>query len=116
MLALRHLPGLFVASTETFGGAAAFVDARWCLAAYGLPERFVRSPEAQTMMIVNSSKITVLGLLLFAFHYQQQYAAVDQVLFAMGGCLIHETGVEKQQRSTSTRESDKHKGKEARGH
>ena len=87
MFALRHIPGLFVAATETFGGQYSFIDPKWCIEAYGLPDRIASSQPAQTMMIVNSARMSCLGIAMFIFHFRQQYELVDLMMMILGGYL-----------------------------
>jgi Domain of unknown function (DUF4267) len=84
MLVLRHIPGLFIASTQTFGGQASFFDPKWCINKYGLPDRIASSKAAQTMMIVSSARTSALGIAMFVFHYQQKYEVVDMLLIILG--------------------------------
>ena len=86
MLSLRHLPGLFIASTQTFGGLVPLFSApwaEWAITAYGLPHIATSQP-AQTMMIVSSARMTALGLAIFAFHFQGRYEAVDTMMVTLG--------------------------------
>lgn len=84
MFALRHILGLFIASTQTFGGQASFFDPKWCIEKYGLPDRIASSKAAQTMMIVSSARMSAMGIALFVFHYQQKYDIVDTLLMILG--------------------------------
>lgn len=85
MVLLHHIPGLFVAFTQTFGGPPSFFNPKWCIQKYGLPDAIAESKSAQTMMVVSSARMTAIGLALFAFHFQHEYAAVDTLLICLGG-------------------------------
>lgn len=85
MVSLHHIPGLFVAFTQTFGGPPSFFNPRWCIQKYGLPDTIADSKPAQTMMVVSSARMTAIGLALFTFHFQHEFAAVDTLLICLGG-------------------------------
>ena len=85
MVSLHHIPGLFVAFTQTFGGPPSFFNPKWCIEKYGLPDSIADSKPAQTMMVVSSARMTAIGLALFTFHFQGDYAAVDTMLVCLGG-------------------------------
>lgn len=85
MPSLNHLPGLFVAFTQTFGGPPSFFIPKWCIQAYGLPDNIASSQPAQIMMVVSSARMTAIGLALFVFHFRGDYEAVDVLLLCLGG-------------------------------
>lgn len=80
---LRHLPGLLIASAETFGGFWSLFNAEGAILAFGLPEPIARSAPAQTTMFIASSRISTIGMIIFALYGQGNLAAVDTVLAVM---------------------------------
>lgn len=81
---LRHGPPLLVATALTFGGLMPFFNAEYAILEFGLPHRIAISKPAQSIMIVSSARITAIGLALFTFYFQQQFAAVDTILLILG--------------------------------
>lgn len=87
MVLLRHIPSLFLATTFTFGGLWPLWSKEACQAAmrdFGLPPHVRDSSPAQSVMVVYSSRMTVMGLALYLFHYRKMYAAVDVILLCLG--------------------------------
>lgn len=82
--ALAHIPTLFVATATTFGGMIPFFNAYSAIAGLGLPKRIAISKEAQTMMIFGSARTTAIGMILFAFYFQNKFAEVDTVMVVLG--------------------------------
>ncbi|KAI1818713.1 hypothetical protein GGS20DRAFT_526594 [Poronia punctata] len=81
----RHIPGLFVASTMTFGGAWGFVDTRACMLAFGLPARIASATAAShPVFLINNARTTVIGLLTFLFYSRGQLDAVDSIMAVTG--------------------------------
>lgn len=83
-LRLRHLLGLVIASSETFGGFWPLFNAERATLAFGLPEPIAQSGPAQTTMFIASSRISTIGMIIFALYGQGNFAAVDTVLAVMG--------------------------------
>ncbi|KAG6362839.1 hypothetical protein INS49_007933 [Diaporthe citri] len=83
-LELRHLPGLLIASSETFGGFWPLFNAERAILAFGLPGPIAQSVPAQTTMFIASSRISTIGMIIFALYGQGNLAAVDTVLAVMG--------------------------------
>lgn len=81
---LRHLPGPFIASSETFGGFWPLFNAERAILAFGLPEPIAESAPAQATMFIASSRISTIGLTIFALYGQGNLAAIDTVLAVMG--------------------------------
>lgn len=81
---LRHLPGLLIASSETFGGFWPLFNAESAIRAFGLPEPIAQSVPAQATMFIASSRISTIGMIIFALYGQGNFAAVDTVLAVMG--------------------------------
>jgi hypothetical protein len=81
---LRHLPGLLTASSETFGGFWPIFNAERVILAFGLPEPIAQSVPAQATMFIASSRISTIGMIIFALYGQGNLAAVDTVLAVMG--------------------------------
>ncbi|ROW15218.1 hypothetical protein VPNG_03077 [Cytospora leucostoma] len=81
---LRHLPGLVIASPETFGGFWPLFDAESAITAFGLPQSVAQSVPAQTTMFIAASRISTIGMIIFALYGQGNFAAVDTVLAVMG--------------------------------
>lgn len=81
---LRHGPPLLIATALTFGGLMPFFNAEYAILEFGLPQRVAISKPAQSIMIISSARITAIGLALFTFYAQQNYAAVDTILFILG--------------------------------
>lgn len=81
---LRHGPPLLIATALTFGGIMPFFNAENAILAFGLPQRIATSKSAQSVMILTSARTTAIGLALFTFYFQQNYAAMDTVLVTLG--------------------------------
>ncbi len=84
MLALHHLPGLFIAFTQTFGGVTSLFNSHWCISEYDLSERIASSPAAQTIMIVSGARTSTIGIALFVFHILRKYKEFDILLAILG--------------------------------
>ncbi|KAK4032421.1 hypothetical protein C8A01DRAFT_20506 [Parachaetomium inaequale] len=81
---LTHIPSLFVATATTFGGMWPFFDAPAATADMGLPRRFSESKETRAVFQLCSGRTTALGLLAFAFYFQDKFAEVDTVMVILG--------------------------------
>lgn len=81
---LRHLPGLLIANSETFGGFWPLFNTENAILAFGLPEPIAQSVPAQTTMFIASFRISTIGMIIFALYGQGNLAAVDTVLAVMG--------------------------------
>lgn len=81
---LRHLPGLLIASSSTFGGFWPLFNSEKAILAFGLPEPIAQSAPAQTTMFIASSRISTIGMIIFALYGQENLAAVDTVRAVMG--------------------------------
>ena len=75
---------LLLAFTHVFGGASSYINPKWNIQAYGLPSKIATSGPAQVMAIANGARATALGLLIYAFHFQKMYKAVNVVLLVTG--------------------------------
>ncbi|KAF1980347.1 hypothetical protein BU23DRAFT_522398 [Bimuria novae-zelandiae CBS 107.79] len=84
---LHHLPALFIITTTTLGSAAALLNTPWCMREFGLPERLVRSREAQSVFLLNNGRTFTIGVLLAVFYLRGEYEVVDTILAAVGGIL-----------------------------
>ncbi|KAL6876965.1 hypothetical protein J3F83DRAFT_712490 [Trichoderma novae-zelandiae] len=85
--ALRHIVPLLVASATTFGGLWPFWSPKNAMLEFGLPESIASSPAAHPVMVLCSARTTALGLLMFVFYRQGEFAAVDAVMSVMGAYL-----------------------------
>ena len=61
-----------------------FFNAEHAIREFGLPDRIAKSAPAQSVMIVSSARISAIGLALFTFYFQAQFAAVDVLLATLG--------------------------------
>jgi hypothetical protein len=82
---LRHIPALFAASTQTFGGLWPLWNAPAAMVEFGFPARIAESPTAAPVMTVGTARTTAIGLIMFVFYAQGNYQAVDTVLAITGG-------------------------------
>ncbi|KAJ6537715.1 hypothetical protein B0H19DRAFT_1270132 [Mycena capillaripes] len=71
-IAFPHIPALFIATTTTFGGLIPFYSAELAMLEFGLPPRIASSQSAQAVMIASSTRITAIGLALFAFYFRNK--------------------------------------------
>lgn len=83
MIPYNHFPGLFLATTFTFGGMIPLFNEQRAMREFGLPERIVASREAQSVMIVYSGRMTMVGMLMYYFYGKGQYAAIDAILASL---------------------------------
>jgi len=81
---LWHIPPLLVATALTFGGTMPFFNAEYAILEFGLPKRIAISKPAQSIMILSSARITAIGLALFTFYFQENFAEVDTLLSVLG--------------------------------
>ncbi|KAH8755788.1 hypothetical protein F5883DRAFT_504500 [Diaporthe sp. PMI_573] len=81
---LRHILGLIVASTMTFGGTWPLFDARGAMLEFGLPARIADTPAASPVMVINGVRTTIIGLLVFTFYSRNQLDLVDLVMAVTG--------------------------------
>ena len=90
MFAIRHIPGLFVAATQAFGGPLPLPNAnwaRWPILEFGLPERIATSQPAQAIMMISGARTSVIGLAMLIFHYQQKWAEFDLMMLLLGSLV-----------------------------
>jgi hypothetical protein len=80
----RHLPGLLVASTMTFGGMWPFFNAPAAMLEFGLPARIATAPTSFPVFVVGNARTTSIGLMTFYFYSRGQFDVVD-VIMAIGG-------------------------------
>ncbi|POS72637.1 hypothetical protein DHEL01_v208965 [Diaporthe helianthi] len=80
----RHIPGLIVATTMTFGGMWTFFNARAALLEFGFPARIAHVPEAAPVTIVGQARTTIIGVLVFIFYSRNQLDLVDLVMAVTG--------------------------------
>jgi hypothetical protein len=83
-LTVRHIPVLLVATSTTFGGAAAIPFPAWAIRAFGLPERFEQAPMAQSCFTLASTRTSCLGILIYIFMARGQYDVIDTILALVG--------------------------------
>jgi hypothetical protein len=81
---LRHIPVLLIATSTTFGGAAALPYPVWAIRAFGFPERIVQAPIAHSSFTLSSMRTSCMGLMLYTFMWRGQYEVVDTMLTIMG--------------------------------
>lgn len=67
-LGLRHLFGLVIAISEIFSGFWPHFNADRALLAFGLPEPTAQSVPAQTAIFMESSRISIMGMIIFALY------------------------------------------------
>lgn len=84
MIPLHHIPSLFIATTFTFGGLWPLWDPKAPMLEFGLPEHIADSEAARTVFIVYASRMTVMGLVLYLFHYRRLYSAIDILMLCLG--------------------------------
>lgn len=77
---LCHIPALFAASTQTFGGLWPLWNAPASMREFGFPARIADAPTSTPVSIVGNSHVTILGAIMFIFYAQGRYDAVDTVL------------------------------------
>ncbi|OAX81850.1 hypothetical protein ACJ72_03802 [Emergomyces africanus] len=77
---LWHIPSLLVASATTFGGLLPFFNAELAIKEFGLPPRIASSKSAQSVMVTQSARTTVIGLTLLTFYFQGKLAEIDTIL------------------------------------
>jgi len=83
MIPFRHIPELFIATVETFGGLWPFFDAHRAMIDFGLPAQVVDSKPAQSVMTIYGSRATIMGLLLFGLYAKDMYEAMDIALMTL---------------------------------
>ena len=84
---LRHIPALFTATAQFFGGMWALFGqngARNAMIEYGLPPRIAEAPETWPVMTGISGRTTVTGLLMFVFYFRRRYDVLDTFMAVMG--------------------------------
>ncbi|KAI9699180.1 MAG: hypothetical protein M1820_007259 [Bogoriella megaspora] len=84
MSMLRNVPPLIVAIATTFGGLLPFFNPQYAILEFGLPERIATSQPAQAVMVTQSARITAIGMSIFTFYYQGNFAAVNTMLTILG--------------------------------
>ncbi|KAG8160827.1 hypothetical protein KVR01_009091 [Diaporthe batatas] len=80
----RHIPGLIVASTMTFGGMWAFLNTQAAMLEFGFPARIAEAPAAAPVKVVGQARGTVIGLLVFTFYSRSQFDQVDLAMAVTG--------------------------------
>lgn len=84
----RHVPALLTATPMFFGGLYnGFAQPRQALLGYGMTEKIAISREAQIVYYGHSMRTSTLGLLLFAFYFKGDFAAVDMMMAFMAAYL-----------------------------
>jgi hypothetical protein len=81
---LRHIPALFAATTQAFGGLWPLWDARGAMLEFGFPARIADVPASAPVMTVGTARTTAIGLIMLVFYAQGKYDAVDTVLAVTG--------------------------------
>lgn len=77
---LAHLFPIFVSVAHTFGPLLSFVDPEGSVRGFGLPEKFAQSPIAQACFLLDSARLSVLGMAQLVFYLRGQYQAVDTIM------------------------------------
>lgn len=82
----RHIPALLTATPMFFGGLFhGLLKPKAALLTWGMVEEVARSREAQIVYYGHTMRTSTLGLLVFAFYFQGNLAAVDATMAVMGG-------------------------------
>ncbi|KAK0648700.1 hypothetical protein B0T16DRAFT_444671 [Cercophora newfieldiana] len=77
----RHIPALFIAFTQFFGGLwPIFGNTPSAMLEYGLPAHVANSPEGQMGFLVGSGRTVVIGLLMGMLYSQGRYEDLDVIL------------------------------------
>lgn len=84
MIPLRHVPGLFLATTFTFGGLWPFWRPQDATREFGLPDRIATSKEANAVFTIYSSRMTTMGFMLYIFYYKRMFSSIDILLLTLG--------------------------------
>jgi hypothetical protein len=83
----RHIPVLFIATTQALGGFIPLISARRAMLDFGLPPRIASSPEAQAVMRVGAARTLVTGLTCFMLYSRGLLAELDLVVGTLGACF-----------------------------
>lgn len=54
------------------------------MTAFGFPPHIVTSQPAQSVMLVYSSRMTVIGIAMYVFYYRRMYSSIDVLLLCLG--------------------------------
>ncbi|KAK6496283.1 hypothetical protein TWF481_002308 [Arthrobotrys musiformis] len=80
----RHIPGLIIGTTLTFGGAIPFFNPAYAMHEFGLPLYLVKSKDAQDAFTVSAIRTVALGLSIYMMFAQRMYRGVDIMLACIG--------------------------------
>ncbi len=85
-----HIPALFIAFTQTFGGIWPILSTRFTAPAmreFGLPNRIADSREAQAVFVTGAGRTTVIGVIMYMLYFDGRYEDLDKVLVILGGIV-----------------------------
>ncbi|KAF1952228.1 hypothetical protein CC80DRAFT_495563 [Byssothecium circinans] len=80
----RHIPALLIATSTSIGGLLPLFNAPSAMRSFGLPDRIANSPTAHSPFVLYGSRISAMGVLVFAAYARGDYVAVDFILALMG--------------------------------
>ena len=81
----RHIPALLAATPMLFGGRVHGLSRpHQALLTWGMTEQTASSHEAQIVYYGHTMRTSTLGLLIYVFYLQGNFAAVDAVMAVVG--------------------------------
>ncbi|OAK94101.1 hypothetical protein IQ06DRAFT_298819 [Phaeosphaeriaceae sp. SRC1lsM3a] len=87
--ALRHIPPLLLASIWTLGGLMSFTHGpEQAILAYGLSEKIASSQAAWPLIRIEGSRVTTIGLAIWAIYLGGHLQAMDTLLACIGWMAV----------------------------
>ena len=78
-----HILPLFVATAHAVGGLFPFWDPVWAIREFGLPQRIAVSQPAHQAFVINGSRSTIIGVIIWVLYLQDNLGAVDMIMSLM---------------------------------
>jgi hypothetical protein len=80
----QHVPALLAATAMTIGAVMPLWTPDAAIRAFGLPDRIATSKPAQACFVLYGARSACLGLAVWVFVLQNQFAAADTILALQG--------------------------------
>jgi hypothetical protein len=80
----RDIPPLIVAFGTCYTGLRALWNAPSTMLTFGFSPRVVAIPETHPVMVCCQVRTTILGMVIFAFYFQEKFHEIDTVMAIMG--------------------------------
>ncbi|KAI1371381.1 hypothetical protein F4677DRAFT_435923 [Hypoxylon crocopeplum] len=81
---LRHIPPLFVGCSMAFGGLWPIFNPKAAMLEFGFPAYIANSSPAYPVMVSQSVRTSVLGLVMLTFYSRGKLTEVDTVMAITG--------------------------------